>query len=76
MLEFLAASTRARVVPSDRRIPGDISIRKCGDVTVLDLRGRSITGDCASGPLTKHLRDLADQGKRKLLLNLIDLSGG
>ena len=74
MLEFLAASTRARVVPSDRRIPGDISIRKCGDVTVLDLRGRSITGDCASGPLNTHLRDLADQGKRKLLLNLIDLS--
>src|SRR5215472_9296251 len=41
-----------------------ISIRKCGDVTVLDLRGRSITNDCERGPLTKHLRDLADQGKR------------
>ena len=51
-----------------------ISVRNCGDVTVLDLRGRSTTNDCESGPLTKHLRELAAQGKGKLLLNLVDLS--
>jgi anti-anti-sigma factor len=51
-----------------------VSVRKCGDVTVLDLRGRSTTNECESGPLSKHLRDLAAQGKHKLLLNLADLS--
>jgi anti-anti-sigma factor len=51
-----------------------ISIRECGDVTVLDLRGRSTINDGESELLNQHLRDLAVNGKRKLLLNLVNLS--
>ena len=51
-----------------------ISIRECGDVTVLDLRGRSTTNHGESELLNQHLRDLAANGKPKLLLNLANLS--
>ena len=51
-----------------------ISIRECGDVTVLDLRGRSTTSDGESELLNQHLRDLVSNGKHKLLLNLENLS--
>jgi anti-anti-sigma factor len=51
-----------------------ISIRECGDVTVLDLRGRSTISDAESDLLSRHLRDLASGNKRKLLLNLANLS--
>ena len=51
-----------------------ISIRECGDVTVLDLRGRSTTNPGESELLNQHLRDLAANGKRNLLLNLANLS--
>jgi len=51
-----------------------ISMRECGDVTVLDLRGRSTTSDAESDLLSRHLRDLAANSKHKLLLNLADLS--
>lgn len=51
-----------------------ISIRQCGDVTILDLRGRSTTTEGETELLSKHLRDLAANGQRKLLLNLANLS--
>jgi anti-anti-sigma factor len=51
-----------------------ISIRECGDVAVVDLRGRSTTNGGESELLNQHLRDLAADGKRKLLLNLANLS--
>jgi anti-anti-sigma factor len=51
-----------------------ISIRECGDVSILDLRGRSTIDGGETELLSKHLRDLAAQGKRKLLLNLVKLS--
>ena len=51
-----------------------ISIRECGDVTVLDLRGRSTTNHGESELLNQRLHDLAANGKRKLLLNLANLS--
>jgi anti-anti-sigma factor len=51
-----------------------ISIRECGDVSVLDLRGRSTIDDGESELLSKHLHDLAANGKRKVLLNLVNLT--
>jgi anti-anti-sigma factor len=50
-----------------------ISIRESGDVTILDLRGRS-TIDGESELLGRHLKTLLRNGARKLLLNLADLS--
>lgn len=50
-----------------------ISIRERGDVTVLDLRGRSTTSDGESELLNQYLRGLVVNGKRKLLLNLVGL---
>jgi anti-anti-sigma factor len=51
-----------------------ISIRESGDVTILDLRGRS-TIDCGeSHLLSSQLQELVATGVRKLLLNLGDLT--
>jgi anti-anti-sigma factor len=50
-----------------------ISIRKSGDVTILDLRGRA-TIDGGSQVLRSHLQELVANGVRKLLLNLGDLT--
>lgn len=51
-----------------------ILVRECDDVSILDLRGRSTIDGGESELLSKHLRDLAATGKRKLLLNLMNLS--
>ena len=51
-----------------------ISIRDCGDVSVVDLFGRSTVDTGESDLLSKDLRMLLDVGKRKLLLNLMNLS--
>jgi anti-anti-sigma factor len=51
-----------------------ISTRECGDVSILDLLGRSTINGSESELLSKHLRDLKASGKRKLLLNLMNLS--
>ena len=53
--------------------------RQAGDVTILDLSGEVRIGD-SSVALRNSVRNLADQGKKKLLLNLagvkyIDSSG-
>jgi anti-sigma B factor antagonist len=50
-----------------------ISIRESGDITVLDLRGRSTIDGGASELLSKHVQKLVANGVRKVLLNLIDL---
>jgi anti-anti-sigma factor len=50
-----------------------ISIRESGDVTILDLLGRStIGGD--SELLSCHLQKLVDSDVRKLLLNLAEVT--
>ena len=49
-------------------------MRECGDVSILDLRGRSTIDAGESELLSEHLRDLTATGKRKLLLNLVNLS--
>jgi anti-anti-sigma factor len=51
-----------------------ILVRECDDVSILDLRGKSTIDSGESELLSKHLRDLAATGKRKLLLNLMNLS--
>ena len=50
-----------------------ISIRESGDVTILDLRGRSTIDGGESELLSSRLKKLVDNGVRKLLLNLADL---
>jgi len=50
-----------------------ISIRESGDVTIMDLRGRS-TIDGESELLDNRLRKLIANGVRRVLLNLADLT--
>src|SRR5256885_10061964 len=57
----------------------DVKERQAGDVTILDLSGEVRIGE-GSITLRDTIRNLADQGKKKLLLNLrgvkyIDSSG-
>ena len=51
-----------------------ISIRESGDVTILDLRGRSTINGGESELLGSRLQELVARGARKLLLNLANLS--
>jgi anti-anti-sigma factor len=51
----------------------EISIRKSGDISILDLRGRS-TLDGESELLSSRLNKLVDSGVRKLVLNLAGLT--
>ena len=51
-----------------------ISIRESGDITILDLRGRSTIDGGESELLSSHLQKLVANGARKLLLNLGDLT--
>ena len=52
----------------------NVSIRKSGDVTILDLRGRSTINGGESELLSSHLQKLVADGARKLLLNLTNLT--
>jgi anti-anti-sigma factor len=51
-----------------------ISIRESGDVTILDLRGRSTIDGGESQLLSSQLQKLLATGVRKLLLNLGELT--
>jgi|SRR5215471_5555798 len=51
-----------------------ISSREYGDVTILDLAGRSTVDTEESEFLSKYLRGLIATGKHRLLLNLASLS--
>ncbi len=50
-----------------------ISIRECGDVTILDLDGKATIG-IDNDLLNSNLRKLVTNGVRKLLLNLADVT--
>ena len=52
----------------------NVAIRKSGDVTILDLRGRSTINEGESELLSNHLQELVASGVRKLLLNLRNLT--
>lgn len=51
----------------------NIKERASGDVTILDLSGRITIGD-GSVQLREAVRKLLDEGKKKILLNLGDVS--
>ena len=51
-----------------------ISTRESGDVTILDLRGRSTIDPGESELLGRHLQKLVTNGVLKLLLNLAELT--
>ena len=51
-----------------------ISIRKSGDITILDLCGRSTIDAGESELLDSHLQKLVAKGVRRLLLNLAGLT--
>ena len=51
-----------------------VAIRESGDVAILDLRGRSTISGGESQLLSSHIQKLVTDGKRKLLLNLTDLT--
>lgn len=51
----------------------DVKERQAGDVTILDLRGEVRIGE-GSIALRDAIRNLADNGKKKLLLNLAGVS--
>jgi anti-anti-sigma factor len=51
-----------------------ILIRESGDVTILDLQGRSTIGGGESELLDSRLRQLLANSVRKLLLNLVNLT--
>jgi len=52
----------------------EIAIRESGDVTILDLRGKSTIDGGESDLLEGHLQKLLANGVRKLLLNLTHLT--
>jgi anti-anti-sigma factor len=51
-----------------------VAIRESGDVAILDLRGRSTISGGESQLLSSQIQKLVADGKRKLLLNLTDLT--
>ena len=51
-----------------------ISIREAGDVTILDLHGRTTLDHGESELLSSQIRTLRSNGVRNLLLNLADLT--
>ena len=51
-----------------------ILIRKCDDVIILDLQGRSTIDGGESELLSSRLKQLVTSGVRKLLLNLVNLT--
>lgn len=50
-----------------------IETRTVGDVTILDLHGKITIGE-SSIELRQHVRDLLQAGRKKILLNLGDVS--
>ena len=51
----------------------EISTRRSGDVTIVDLRGRATIG-AESDELSEHLSKLISAGALKLLLNLTEVT--
>jgi anti-anti-sigma factor len=47
-----------------------ISARKVGDITILDIQGR-VTIGLSNDQLSSELRELTDGGVRKVLINLV-----
>ncbi|MGH9803944.1 MAG: STAS domain-containing protein [Candidatus Acidiferrales bacterium] len=54
-------------------MPLDIQVRNSKDVTILDLKGKIILG-AESASLREAIRNLLGEGKKKVLLNLGNVS--
>lgn len=54
-------------------MPLDIQVRESKDVTILDLKGKIILGQ-ESASLRETIRNLLNEGKKKILLNLGNVS--
>ena len=70
-------STRGSCEPTshgENVVSLQISIRQYNDVTILDLIGKSTIDAGESELLSQRLRALTDNGRRKLLLNLANLT--
>jgi anti-anti-sigma factor len=67
-------SLAAEDEPHEGVVGLQISTRESGDVTILDLRGRSTIDGGESELLSGHLQKLVANGSRKLLLRLADLT--
>jgi anti-sigma B factor antagonist len=52
----------------------DISQRVTGDVVIVDVKGRITLGDGSDTMLKDKMRSLAQQGHKKLLMNLAEVS--
>jgi anti-sigma B factor antagonist len=52
----------------------DLSERVIGDVTIIDVSGKVTLGEGGDAMLTDKLRSIVQQGKKKLLLNLADVT--
>jgi anti-sigma B factor antagonist len=50
------------------------STRDVGGVTIADLRGRIVLGDEGSAHLRKLVSELLSQGRKKILLNLAEVT--
>jgi anti-sigma B factor antagonist len=50
----------------------DISVRKTGDVTIVDFNGRLAAG-VSDSVFPKVITDILDEGSKKILLNLSDM---
>ncbi len=50
-----------------------VNVRAVGDVTIVDLNGRIVLGE-ESGTFRDAVRQLLDDGKKKILLNFADIN--
>jgi anti-sigma B factor antagonist len=51
-----------------------ISEREIGDVVIIDVSGKVTLGESGDAMLTDKLRSIVQQGKKKMLLNLADVT--
>jgi anti-sigma B factor antagonist len=51
-----------------------ISEREIGDVVIIDVSGKVTLGESGDAMLTDKLRSIVQQGKRKMLLNLAEVT--
>ena len=52
----------------------NLSEREIGDVTIIDVSGKVTLGEGGDAMLTDKLRSIVQQGKKKLLLNLAEVT--
>jgi anti-sigma B factor antagonist len=69
---FTPTTIPASTPEADRSVPLSIGTREVSHVTILDLRGRIVLGD-EIDELRAAIRNLIDEGKKKIVLNLAEV---